>query len=175
MTSGRPLTRDEIEDVWTLDRSERVENVYRLAKGELRLERVASDLQGWPPGEAAKYTPLLVECFDRGGWFHGLFDGASLVGVAVLDAKFLGPSRDLLQLKFLHVGQARRRQGLGSRLFGLARREARARGARRLYVSATPTENTVDFYLRLGCVLAREVDPELYALEPEDIHLECDV
>jgi hypothetical protein len=26
--------------------------------------------------------------------------------------------------------------------------------------------------MKLGCVLATEIDPELFALEPEDIHLE---
>jgi hypothetical protein len=44
-----------------------------------------------------------------------------------------------------------------------------------MYISATPSEHTVDFYMRLGCRLAAEPDPELYAFEPEDIHLECDV
>jgi hypothetical protein len=47
--------------------------------------------------------------------------------------------------------------------------------ARRLYISATPSENTVNFYLRQGCVLARQIDPELFELEPEDIHLEYDL
>ena len=42
----------------------------------------------------------------------------------------------------------------------------------KLYVSATPSENTILFYLSFGCKLASEVDPELFALEPEDIHLE---
>ena len=49
--------------------------------------------------------------------------------------------------------------------------KARELGAGSLYVSATPSENTVDYYRHLGCVVTREVDPELYALEPEDIHL----
>jgi hypothetical protein len=62
---------------------------------------------------------------------------------------------------------------LGKRLFDLARAVARERGARQLYISATPSENTVNFYLRLGCQVAEEPDPELLALEPEDIHLVC--
>jgi N-acetylglutamate synthase-like GNAT family acetyltransferase len=59
----------------------------------------------------------------------------------------------------------------------LERAAARARelGAQRLYVSATESENTVDFYLRRGCRLAEEVDPALFALEPNDIHLELDL
>lgn len=40
-----------------------------------------------------------------------------------------------------------------------------------VYVSATPSENTIHYYPRRGCVLAHQPDPELLALEPEDIHL----
>lgn len=44
-------------------------------------------------------------------------------------------------------------------------------GAKALCVSAAPTENTVDFYLNRGCVLAPGPDPALLAVEPDDIHL----
>jgi len=64
---------------------------------------------------------------------------------------------------------------LGTQLFELAKATAREKGARPLYISATPSEKTVNFYLRLGCAVAGEPDPELIELEPEDIHLECDV
>jgi hypothetical protein len=51
-------------------------------------------------------------------------------------------------------------------------RKARELGTKKLYVSAAPSENIVNFYLRQGCVLAEKADPELFELEPEDIHLE---
>jgi predicted N-acetyltransferase YhbS len=173
-TSGRQLFRDEIEKVWAIDRSEVVDDIYCFANGMLVLKPEYCDIHGWPPGEAEKYTPLLVECFDRGGWFYGLFDGG-LVGVAVLEATFIGQNKDRLQLKFLHVSKAYRGQGLGKQLFELAKSEAHTRGAKRLYISATPSENTIKFYQRLGCVVADELDPELFALEPNDIHLECKI
>ena len=44
-------------------------------------------------------------------------------------------------------------------------------GAQGLYVSATPSRHTVDFYTGLGCELLAVPDPELLRLEPEDIHL----
>jgi hypothetical protein len=49
----------------------------------------------------------------------------------------------------------------------------RAELIERIYRSATPTEGTVQFYLRQGCVVLEQPDPGLFALEPEDIHLEC--
>ena len=175
MTSGRQLAREEVEEVWTIDRSEVVDNIYCFERGKLELRPDHCDIEGWPPGEAEKYTPLLIECFDRGGWFYGLFDGRSMIGAVILEAKFIGQHKDRLQLKFLHVSRACRRRGLGRRLFELAREEACKRGAKRLYISATPSENTVDFYRRLGCVVAQEADPELFTLEPDDIHLESEI
>jgi hypothetical protein len=44
-----------------------------------------------------------------------------------------------------------------------------------LYISAAPTENTVNFYLRRGSLLAATPEPDLFALEPKDIHLVCPV
>ena len=125
-------------------------------------------------GEAEKYMPILLDCFDRSGWFYGAFEDAELVGVIVLDSRRIGRDKDQLQLKFLHVSNSLRNRGLGTQLFELAKATAREMGARRLYISATPSENTVNFYLRLGCAPAEEPDPELFELEPEDIHLECD-
>ena len=93
----------------------------------------------------------------------------------MLEARFIGQSQDQLQLKFLHVSNGYRDQGLGRRLFNLAAAEASRRGARRLYISATPSEHTIGFYLGLGCSVMAELDPELFALEPEDIHLEYDI
>lgn len=168
----RALRRKEIARVWEIDRREFIENVYRVENGILVLQPHDFDAPGWPEGEAEKYTPILLGCFDRDGWFYGAFDDGRLVAAAALDSKFIGIRKDQLQLRFLHVSRAYRNRGLGAKLFRLAKTTARERGARRLYVSATPSERTVNFYLRRGCIVAREPDPELFALEPEDIHLE---
>jgi len=173
--SSRILLREEIAQVWNIDRSEGVENIYRFENGTLVLRPQHIDAPGWPPGAAEKSTPILIDCFDRGGWFRGAFDDTELVGVVVLENKRIGKRKDQLQLMFLHVSRPYRNSGLGTQLFKNAKAAARNMGARQLYVSATPSENTVNFYLRLGCAVAAEHDPELFELEPEDIHLECDV
>ncbi len=173
--SGRRLGRDEISRVWEIDRGERIERVYRVVEGELVRANERHDVKGWPPGEAEKYGPILEACWERGGFFYALFDGGEIVGVVVLDNRWLGEARDQLQLEFLHVSRRARDKGLGRALFARAAGVARERGARRLYVSATPSEHTIDFYRAQGCRLAAKPDPELFALEPEDIHLECDL
>jgi predicted N-acetyltransferase YhbS len=168
----RVLQRDEIPLIWQIDRREIVENIYHLQDGKLVLTPDYFDIQGWPPGEAEIYTPILLECYDRGGMFWGVFVNDRLVGVAILESKCIGSQRDTLQLKFLHVSRDCRKQGLGTTLFNMAVEKAKSLGAKKLYISATPSENTIDYYLQLGCTLATEIDPELFALEPEDIHLE---
>lgn len=168
----RLLQRDEIPLIWQIDRREVIDNIYYLRDGKLVLEPEHYDMQGWPPGEEEEYTPLLLDCYDRGGFFWGAFEEERLVGVSILESKFIRSKHDTLQLKFLHVNLDCRGQGLGTKLFDMAAQKAKELGAKKLYISATPSEHTVNYYMRLGCILATELDPELFALEPEDIHLE---
>jgi predicted N-acetyltransferase YhbS len=169
----RRLHRDEIGLLWTIDRREVVERIYHLHEGQLILRQEFFDIAGWPSGEPEKAMPLLEASHDRGGTFLGVFDGQQLVGAAVIDTRRLGPGGDLVQLSFLHVGRDHRRIRLGTALFEAAHAVAAELGAAGLYVSATPSENTVDFYRRRGCRATLDSDPELLALEPDDIHFEC--
>ena len=171
----RTLARDQIEQLWTIDRAEVIERIYRLQDGALVLQPDYFDARGWPPGEAEHTTPRLYDCFDRGGQFFGCFEGQQLVGIAALDVRWLGPRRDLLQLVILHVSRDYRKHGVGTALFERVRGAARELGAQGLYISATPSENTIHFYQRFGAAPIAEPDPELFALEPEDIHLACPV
>lgn len=172
MLNIRKLTLPELPLIWTIDRREVVDNIYYIRDGKLVLEPEHYDMQGWPPGEPEHYHPHFENCFVRGGHFWGAFEGTALVGVAILEEQFIGSQKDSLQLKFLQASSAYRKQGLGRRLFSLAAEQAKGMGAAKMYISATPSENTVNFYFHLGCQLAEEVDPELFAFEPKDIHLE---
>jgi hypothetical protein len=44
-----------------------------------------------------------------------------------------------------------------------------------MYVSAVPSGSAVGFYLSRGCELAEEPHRDLFAHEPEDIHLVCPI
>lgn len=172
MIEIRNLAEKELPNIWTIDRREVIDNIYYFRDGKLVLEPEHYDMQGWPLGEPEHYAPWLKDCFQRGGFFWSAFEGDTLVGVAVLESKFIGSKKDTLQLKFLHVSHNIRKQGLGCKLFEIAAEQAKSMDATKMYISATPSENTVHFYLHMGCRLAEEINPELFALEPEDIHLE---
>lgn len=169
------LDGESIDLVRTIDRSEVIDNIYYMRDGRLVLEEEHWELKGWPPGEPAENIEWIDKCLDRGGAAWGAFDGDILVGVGVLDGKWIGTSGDTLVMYFLHVSADYRAKGIGRTLIDLVRDRAMEMGARRLYVSATPSLNTVRFYQRMGFDLASEVDPELFEWEPEDIHMDMDL
>ena len=172
MLDFRNLSKEEITKVWEIDRREIIENVYYYENNTLVLKPEYYDMAGWPRGEAEIYTPILTSCFERGGWFYGGFNGDRLACVVVVDSKLIGQLHDMLQLKFLHIHRAYRKTGYGKQLFEAASKQAKKQGARRLYISTTPSENTIGFYLKRGCIISQEPESELFELEPEDIHLE---
>ena len=146
MLELRTLARTEIELIWIIDRSEVIHTLYRLEGNELVCVLAYFDAHGWPPGETEQNTPRLYECFDRGGACLGMFDEDVLVGAAVVDTLPRGPAGEQRQLLFLFVSRSYRGQGIGRTLVKAAQDFARAQGAMMLYISATPSENTVNFY-----------------------------
>jgi len=119
--------------------------------------------------------PRLHASFDGDGCGWSVcadLDGADrLVAIAVLDGRWLGPDLDTLDLTFIHVTRELRGAGVGGELFDRTVALARERGAKRMYVSASDSRATVDFYTRRGLRLADPPDPGLLTLEPTDIHL----
>jgi GNAT superfamily N-acetyltransferase len=77
----------------------------------------------------------------------------------------------IAQLAFLHVSQDFRGAGLGSRLSADLELIARRAGDIEIVVSATPSKNTVRFYLGRGYRPMARPLPELLELEPEDVHI----
>jgi GNAT superfamily N-acetyltransferase len=61
--------------------------------------------------------------------------------------------------------------GIARRLVKLLIEKARMEGAARLYVSSVPSESAVGFYQSQGFRLTPDPDPDLYRLEPDDIHM----
>jgi GNAT superfamily N-acetyltransferase len=167
----RVLARNEIDLIWTIDRSEVHHHIYRNVDDRLTLVPAYFDIPGWHPKMIETDRIKLLDCFDRGGIFLGDFQADRLAGVSVVDTKPIKTAPDHLQLLYLYVSRHARRQGVGGRLLEVAAAEARALGAKALYISATPTENTVNFYMRRGSSLIADPDPDLFTAEPEDIHL----
>ena len=52
----------------------------------------------------------------------------------------------------------------------MLKEKAKQSGAKKLYVSAAPSKNTVDFYRGVGFDLTTPIK-ELFEAEPKDIHM----
>ncbi len=167
MLTLREMSQDELPRAVEIDISERGELVYKYIDGKLE-----ATPEGW-------YRPTWnAETLREGSWttvlklegvkILGTFDGDRLVGIAVLRPR-LTPT--MAQLAALFVSKDYRRQGVARALTEEVCRLAREQGHSELYVSATPSESAVGFYLSQGFKPTTEVNPELFALEPEDIHM----
>ena len=168
----RELTRDEINLLHHIDRTETIERFYFDRDGELVLEEKYWDAPDWSPENKVERVAELQEIFDAGATVFGALDGDVLAGMSVLEHQPVQTGVDRLNLAGMWVSHPYRGKGIGRELFKRAAAEAKARGARSMYVSATPSEHTVHFYMGLGCRRAEPIDPDLFEAEPEDIHLE---
>jgi predicted N-acetyltransferase YhbS len=166
------LTRDQIRLFSQIDRSETVSHIYVMRDGTLKLVEHDFVIPDWSAAEKQERIAKLQELYDRGATFFAAFDGPLLAGLAVLDHHFVKTGKKRLNLAGMWVSCGYRGRSIGRTLFQWAAQEAHKQGAYALYISATPSENTVDFYRNLGCSLANPIDPDLFANEPEDIHLE---
>ncbi len=80
-------------------------------------------------------------------------------------------SAGMAQLATLFVRKSHRQQGIAAKLTAELVLRAKSDGHTRLYVSATPSQSAVGFYQSQGFISTLEVYPDLYELEPEDIHM----
>ena len=168
------LQAEDVSLVATIDRSEHVDVQYRVIDGELQqIPAAITEVAPWDPTGSGPHSVTAEIAFcesvvARGGILLGAFDGARTAGLAIVHPAF---EPLLAWLAFLHVSRPYRRRGAAQALWNVAADIAGANGAESIYVSATPTESAVGFYLRQGCRLAHPVHPDLFAAEPEDIHL----
>jgi ribosomal protein S18 acetylase RimI-like enzyme len=168
----RILARAEISFLEQLDRTESIDYVYHMRKGTLVLEQEHWDVPDWSLSEKQKRIAAMQEYYDKGATFYGAFDGQLLVGMSVLDHNSMPSGDNRLNLTGLWVSCKYRVKGIGRTLLLLIAQAAHERGAKALYVSATPSENTYRFYQSVGFHLAELIDPDLYAKEHDDIHME---
>ena len=168
----RELPQNEVVRVREIDRTERVRIGYRVEDDRLIRMDVVWDSSPWREEGDEHSIPHMIrfleEIVSQEGTMLGAFDGDRLVGLAGFRPDL---TETMAQLAFLHVSNGYRRQGIAARLFDQVEELARQSGAQELYVSATPSESAVGFYTSCGFSLTPEPHPELFELEPEDIHM----
>lgn len=173
----RWMKKDELIKLADMHREERIRVGYEIKDGVLISIDVDWNVPDWfVEGEGEHSINGMINfCskhVDSGGRIIGAFNESCLVGVGVVTPE-VRPG--MAQLAFLHVSQKYRRRGIAVRLTEEMTNVARDTGAERMYVSATPSESAVGFYLSQGFVPTKAPLKELYELEPEDIHMVKDL
>lgn len=169
----RRMQPAELVRLGEIDRTERIETIYIQRRQTLEESQQFFDVPPWSPnGDHAHSVPNQIGFLrwhvSRGAYIFGAFDGERLAGIGLV-TPHIRPS--IAQLTFLHVSDGYRGQGIGRRLVVELERLARAAGDTEMVVSATPSVNTVNFYMGCGYEPMAEPLPELYEEEPEDVHL----
>lgn len=168
----RELNLSEIELIGTIDRSETIEEVYTFINGLLTLKKSYHSVDGFSREEISYIIDRQKKILTAKGLVFGAFYNNKLIGVASLENKLRGKNKNYCKMDILYVSLPYRNLKIGSHLLRQCKEEARNIGATRIYISATPTRNTVDFYFSNNATLVKKPDSELLQLEPEDIHLE---
>jgi GNAT superfamily N-acetyltransferase len=170
----RQLTADDVALVRGIDRAEHVDVQYAVVDGRLvqvpvRMADIPSwDADGRGEHSVEHHVHTLAERVAEGCTLLGAFDDDAVLGLAAVHPTFEPP---MAWLAWLHVGRPHRRRGVATALWAESAALAIAAGATSMYVSATSTGSAVGFYLSRGAELARPPHPELFALEPVDVHL----
>jgi GNAT superfamily N-acetyltransferase len=169
----RAMGSNELLRVAEIDRHERIDMLYEQRGTQLVERHGRWDAAGWDPDGTGEHSVAAKvreaqQYMDDGGVVVGAFADDRLVGIGIV-VPHLRPQ--IAQLAFLHVSAPFRKTGVGSRLSDQLDQIARDLGATEMVVSATPSANTVRFYLARGFQPSEHPLVELAQLEPDDIHM----
>ena len=169
----RRLDSTELTRVAEIDRTERIDVQFEQ-HGTVLVARHGTwsskpwDSDGDGEHSVAAQVRMLEDYVAKGGSTLGAFDGERLVGMGAVVPHF---RPGIAQLAYLMVTAPSRATGVGSRLCEQLDEIAREAGDSDMVVTATPTENTVRFYLGRGFEPMAEPFAELFELEPFDVHM----
>ena len=115
---------------------------------------------------------LLKNLHQQGALCVGGFDESNrLIAVQVVYNQHIADYPEAKLLQYFYVDADHQGLGIGTQLMQAAIASAKQLNAKQLYISATPSKRTVDFYLKQGAQLLAQPDQQLFEREPEDIHL----
>ena len=132
-------------------------------------------IEDWSDEKKIQVIDGLKVCIENGGCALGVYHQDKLIGFASVHAERFGTTNQYAELNKMHISNGFRGQGIGKRLFREICEKARQAGVKKLYISASPAEDSMAFYRKLGCADACEINQELQDKEPFDYQLEYDL
>lgn len=139
-----------------------------LENGQL-VTKKQTFIENWDDLKLQQISEYLSALIRKGGTVVAVIDDLRTIGFMTIDHKLFG---DYVNVPFIHISEEYRGKGYGKKMFYIAAIQALKMGAKKLYISGHPSLDTQMYYQKVGCVLAKEVNQELLAIEPLDIQLE---
>lgn len=121
----------------------------------------------WDAEKRVWVSGYIKEQLQDGGCAVAAFDGEQMVAFACVDGKLQGASVRYANLTMLFVDDRYQRMGIGKKLMEKIKKSAAETGADRLFISAIPSEETVAFYLAIGCKDAEQIIPAFMDTEQD--------
>ena len=170
----RPLEQYECERIREMDASQYIQNAWRDVNGIKQLVEINWQENDFPNGYEY-HLSALKNTFVSDGFVIGAFYNEILVGFGSVNRQIFGNRFKYVLLDQIFISNGYRRKGIGKSLFTHAADKARLWGADKLYICAGSAEDTISFYLALGCVDAQEINQEFFKNDIRDIQLEYDL
>ena len=151
-------------DLDEFDRCQKVNRVYIKKQGSYVLEDQPGIMDWSLDKKRAVAKDLLDSSYIS---YLALEDGRVIGFVSVVKA--LRDNRMIFDV--IQVDRAYRHRGIGRMLWEKAVAEARAFGAKELYISACPAEETIAFYSAMGADITDAPITSIAEEEPDDLQM----
>ncbi len=170
----RQLLASECERISEIDASTFVKRAWRKVNGVKQWVEINWQDEDFPEGYD-NHLAALKETFEKNGFAIGAFDGERLIGFCSVNLDEFGKHHKYVLLDQIFISKEYKRKGIGRKLFYMSANKARKYGADKFYICAGSSEDTLAFYVSLGCKDAEEINQELYEKDPNDVQLEYDL
>jgi len=135
--------------------------------------KAAPFVDDWTETDYQTLIVCLKNTIHTGGFVYAAFYQGMLKGFVSVEASLFGGEQNYLDLSSIHVSEDMRGKGIGKSLFLAAKKWAKQKGAKKLYISAHSAVESQAFYKALGCVEAQVYHQKHVEEEPYDCQLEC--
>jgi len=169
----RELTSSEAERISELTFYDESKRFWRKVNGVKQWVEFYWLDEDFPDGYE-NHLAALKNTFEKDGYVLGAFDMDLLIGFCSINRKIFGEEYKYVLLDQIFLSTEYQRKGIGKKLFFKCAEKAKTWGADKFYICSSSTEETIAFYVALGCENAKEINEELDADDENDIQLEFD-
>lgn len=169
----RTLEIDECNRIREINASQYIGRAWRNVDGCSQLVEINYQDTDFPNG-FENHLAKLENTIRSGGVVLGAFFKERLVGFCSVNNDIFGEKYKYALLDQLFISNELRNKGIGKKLFFMAAKMAKNKGAEKFYICAGSSEETIAFYFAIGCEETKEIDQDLYQTDTRDYQLEFD-